>query len=80
MRRIPALLEVAGLATAPASAAAGPSNVPWSTRSQTFRNARPPNWSPPWLRGGMNPDNRSTVGSSFIDKRRALFAPENQRS
>lgn len=36
MRRIPALLCVAGLATAPASVAAGPSNDPWSsTRSQT---------------------------------------------
>lgn len=31
MRRIPALLCVAGLATAPASVAAGPSNDPWST-------------------------------------------------
>lgn len=31
MRRIPALLFVAGLATAPASVAAGPSNDPWST-------------------------------------------------
>ena len=36
MRRIPALLCVAGLATAPASVAAGPSNDPWSTgRPQT---------------------------------------------
>jgi membrane-associated protease RseP (regulator of RpoE activity) len=36
MRRIPALLCVAGLATAPASVAAGPSNDPSSTpRSQT---------------------------------------------
>ena len=36
MRRIPALLCVAGLATAPASVAAGPSNDPWSTaQSQT---------------------------------------------
>jgi membrane-associated protease RseP (regulator of RpoE activity) len=36
MRRIPALLCVAGLATAPASVAAGPSNDPGSTaRSQT---------------------------------------------
>src|SRR5690349_7608651 len=36
MRRIPALLCVAGLAAAPASAAAGPSNDPWSTaRTQT---------------------------------------------
>lgn len=35
MRRIPALLCVAGLATAPASVAAGPANDPWSTtRSQ----------------------------------------------
>src|SRR6187549_31680 len=31
MRRIPALLCVAGLAAAPASAAAGPSSDPWST-------------------------------------------------
>ena len=31
MRRIPALLCVAGLAAAPASVAAGPSNDPWST-------------------------------------------------
>src|SRR5512147_2865056 len=31
MRRIPALLCVAGLATAPASVAAGPSKDPWST-------------------------------------------------
>lgn len=37
MRRIPALLCVAGLAAAPASAAAGPSNVPSATtRSQTI--------------------------------------------
>lgn len=36
MRRIPALLCVAGLATAPASAVAGPSRDPWSTpQSQT---------------------------------------------
>ena len=36
MRRIPALLCVAGLATAPASVAAGPSKDPWSTpQSQT---------------------------------------------
>ena len=36
MRRIPALLCAAGLATAPASVAAGPSNDPWSTaQSQT---------------------------------------------
>ena len=36
MRRIPALLCVAGLAAAPASAVAGPSNDPWSTpQSQT---------------------------------------------
>ena len=36
MRRIPALLCVAGLATAPASVAAGPSYDPWSTtQSQT---------------------------------------------
>jgi membrane-associated protease RseP (regulator of RpoE activity) len=31
MRRFPALLVVAGLATAPASVAAGPSKDPWST-------------------------------------------------
>lgn len=31
MRRIPALLCIAGLAAAPASVAAGPSNDPWST-------------------------------------------------
>jgi len=38
MRRIPALLCVAGLATAPASVAAGPSNDPWSTtQSQTVK-------------------------------------------
>ena len=36
MRRIPALLCVAGLAAAPARAVAGPSNDPWSTaQSQT---------------------------------------------
>lgn len=36
MRRIPALLCVAGLAAAPASAVAGPSHDPWSTpQSQT---------------------------------------------
>ena len=33
MRRIPALLCVAGLAAAPASAVAGPSNDPWSTQT-----------------------------------------------
>lgn len=33
MRRIPALLCAAGLAAAPASAVAGPSNDPWSTSS-----------------------------------------------
>jgi len=33
MRRIPALLVVAGLAAAPAIAVAGPSNDPWSTTS-----------------------------------------------
>jgi membrane-associated protease RseP (regulator of RpoE activity) len=37
MRRIPALLCVAGLAAAPASVAAGPSNDPWSTpQTQTI--------------------------------------------
>lgn len=36
MRRIPALLCVAGLAAAPASAVAGPSNDPWSGHSQRF--------------------------------------------
>jgi S1-C subfamily serine protease len=36
MRRFPALLCVAGLAAAPASAVAGPSNDPWSvTQSRT---------------------------------------------
>jgi hypothetical protein len=38
MRRIPAWLCVAGLAAAPASVAAGPSNDPWSTtQSQTIK-------------------------------------------
>src|SRR5579871_5943521 len=37
MRRISALLCVAGLAAAPASVAAGPSNDPWSTpQTQTI--------------------------------------------
>lgn len=43
MRRIPALLCVAGLATAPASVAAEPSNDPWSTpRLQTVEKVE---WS-----------------------------------
>jgi hypothetical protein len=64
MRRIPALLCVAGLATAPASVAAGPSNDHWSTtRPQTVERFEWSTakgrlgvmWSPPWLRDWMKP-------------------------
>lgn len=62
MRRIPALLCVAGLATAPASVAAGPSNDPWSTtRSQTVEKR----------------DKEPVEGSNFVDKLRELFLPKN---
>ena len=67
MRRIPALLCVAGLATAPASVAAGPSNDPWSnTPSQTVERFE---WSTAKGRlgvtvMGLTPELRKHFGAS----------------
>jgi S1-C subfamily serine protease len=66
MRRIPALLCVAGLATAPTSVAAGPSNDPWSTpRAQTVEKFE---WSTAKERlgvmvMGLTPDLRKHFGA-----------------
>jgi len=70
MRRIPALLCVAGLATAPASAVAGPSNDPWSiTRSPIFEKFE---WSTAKGRLG------ATVMGLTPELRKHFGAPEDR--
>jgi len=70
MRRIPALLCVAGLATAPASVAAGPSNDPWSTaQSQTVEKLE---WSTAKGRLGV------MVMSLTPELRKHFGAPEDR--
>ena len=70
MRRIPALLCVAGLAAAPASVAAGPSNDPWSTpRTQTVEKFE---WSTAQGRLGV------TVMSLTPELREHFGAPEDR--
>jgi len=70
MRRIPALLCVAGLATAPASAAAGPSNVPSPTApSQTVEKLE---WSTAKGRLGV------MVMSLTPELRKHFGAPEDR--
>ena len=70
MRRSPALLCVAGLAAAPASAAAGPSSDPWSTpQTQTVEKFE---WSTAKGRLGV------TVMSLTPELRKHFGAPEDR--
>ena len=70
MRRIPAWLCVAGLAAAPASVAAGPSNDPWSTQpTQTVEKFE---WSTAQGRLGV------TVMSLTPELREHFGAPEDR--
>jgi len=70
MRRIPALLCVAGLAAAPASVAAGPSNDPWSTpQTQTIEKFE---WSTAKGRLGV------MVMSLTPELRKHLGAPDDR--
>jgi len=70
MRRIPALLCLAGLATAPASVAAGPSDDPWSTtQSQTVEKFE---WSTAKGRLGVR------VMSLTPELRKHFGAPEDR--